>query len=62
MDFELLNFSELGMCKRKAILRQSVDDMDRVAMQRKLEGLNPRGFELQYYNIIEIEKLNHGHD
>lgn len=60
MDFEILDFNELDARERKAILRQSVADMNRVAMHRKREGLNPRGFELQYYNIIEIEKLHHG--
>lgn len=61
-DFEILDFNELDARERKAILRKSIYDMDNVAMQRKREGLNPRGFFLQYNNIIQLEKLHHGHD
>lgn len=58
-NFEIIDFNKLDTRKRKAILRQAVDDMDKVALQRMREGLNPRGFELQFNNIVQIEKLHH---
>ena len=59
-NFEIIDFNKLDTRKRKTILRQAVDDKDKVALQRMREGLNPRGFELQFNNIVQIEKLNHG--
>lgn len=49
-DFEIIDFNTLERRKRKAILNHAIKDMDRVAMQRKQEGFNPRGFFLQFNN------------
>lgn len=61
-DFEIIDFNTLEKRKRKAILNHAIKDMDRVAMQRKREGLNPRGFFLQLNNLLQVEKLHHGDD
>lgn len=61
-DFEIIDIKTLPRRKRKAILNHAIKDMDRVAMQRKQEGLNPRGFFLQFNNLIQVEKLHHGDD
>lgn len=61
-NFEIIDFNILERRKRKAILNHAIKDMDRVAMQRKKEGLEPRGFFLQFNNLIQVEKLHHGND
>lgn len=61
-DFEIIDIKTLPRRKRKAILNHAIKDMDRVAMQRKQEGLNPRGFFLRFNNLIQVEKLHHGDD
>lgn len=61
-DFEIIDFNTLERRKRKAILNHAIKDMDRVAISRKREGLNPRGFFLQFNNLIQVEKLHHGDD
>ena len=60
-NFEIIDFNTLERRKRKAILNHAIKDMDRVAMQRKKEGLEPRGF-FQFNNLIQVEKLHHGND
>ena len=61
-NFEIIDFNTLERQKRKAILNHAIKDMDRVAMQRKKEGLEPRGFFLQFNNLIQVEKLHHGNN
>ena len=61
-NFEIIDFNTLERRKRKAILNHPIKDMDRVAMQRKKEGPEPRGFFLQFNNLIQVEKLHHGND
>lgn len=61
-DFEIIDFNTLEKRKRKAILNHSIKDMDRVATQRKRDGFNPRGFFLQFNNLLQVEKLHHGND
>ncbi|WP_306576650.1 hypothetical protein [Alistipes putredinis] len=60
-NFEIIDFNTLERRKRKAILNHAIKDMDRVAMQRKKEGLEPR-FLLQFNNLIQVEKLHHGNN
>lgn len=61
-DFEIIDFNTLERRKRKAILSHAIKDMDRVAMQRKKDGFEPRGFFLQFNNLIQVAKLHHGAD